>query len=571
MPQCSPARQLIDGLHLIGVERVRGRNSKSSPLATCEAADRWLSMIGSPFLEPSGDGELRLAYECLAWANELPWLPSALSEATWWNLLGGILQVTEQADFGQVDCPLAAQLLTGELPFLLANSLPEIDACYSLAAPAQEMMSRTLLQMLGDDGLPHASQLRLYRPLMASWTRCQLLTAAHIDEDGEAHERRSPSMHLVEGGNFDEPAQEQYEQAAEQLLRLARRDGRQVLTQGIEGHWCEPLFAAMLSLASRGCEQAVARETLPKGKKLWPAADEASQSKPCQIADFPPSVCSEWSGLLSMRTHWKRSSPHWAARFDEPRIEIELSRGKETICQGDWPLEVEVNGQLLEPTSSWTENCWYQDSDVAYLELEMRLSSDWCVQRQMLLAEDEFLFLADAVLREAPSQESEPVSIRYSGMLPILESIVFKPAEETRDGILAGKKNKPLAIALPLALPEWRIEKSAGELANTVDGLQLEMHNHGLALYAPLFLDLAPSRLKREPTWRRLTVASQLKAEPIDRAAAYRIEIGGKQWIIYRSLGKPASRTVLGRNLVSEFLCARFDRHGDTETIIEIE
>ena len=54
-------------------------------------------------------------------------------------------------------------------------------------------------------------------------------------------------------------------------------------------------------------------------------------------------------------------------------------------------------------------------------------------------------------------------------------------------------------------------------------------------------------------------------------AVGYRVAIGKKQWLIYRSLARPANRSLLGHNLESETLVARFDRRGEVESLIEIE
>ena len=46
---------------------------------------------------------------------------------------------------------------------------------------------------------------------------------------------------------------------------------------------------------------------------------------------------------------------------------------------------------------------------------------------------------------------------------------------------------------------------------------------------------------------------------------------GDTQWLIYRSLARRSSRTVLGQNLTNEFVAARFDLDGCLEDLIEIE
>jgi hypothetical protein len=54
-------------------------------------------------------------------------------------------------------------------------------------------------------------------------------------------------------------------------------------------------------------------------------------------------------------------------------------------------------------------------------------------------------------------------------------------------------------------------------------------------------------------------------------AVGYRLQIGNEQWLIYRSLTTPDIRTVLGKNLMHEFLVGRFTDDGQVETLLEIE
>ena len=72
-------------------------------------------------------------------------------------------------------------------------------------------------------------------------------------------------------------------------------------------------------------------------------------------------------------------------------------------------------------------------------------------------------------------------------------------------------------------------------------------------------------------TWRQLTVAENLTAQSDDVAVGYRVQIGRQQWLFYRSLAACGNRTLLGHNLVSEFLVARFSKEGKVEAIVETE
>ena len=86
-----------------------------------------------------------------------------------------------------------------------------------------------------------------------------------------------------------------------------------------------------------------------------------------------------------------------------------------------------------------------------------------------------------------------------------------------------------------------------------------------------MFFDLNAKRRSKTHTWRQLTVAQDLDILSRDVAVAYRIQVGRKQWVVYRSLGPTGNRTFMGHNLISEFLVARFLKNGEVENLIEIE
>jgi hypothetical protein len=151
----------------------------------------------------------------------------------------------------------------------------------------------------------------------------------------------------------------------------------------------------------------------------------------------------------------------------------------------------------------------------------------------------------------------------------LAEEAGLAPAEETNEAFLMGQK--AAALALPLALPEWRVEKSPGQFTATSEAVELRLSGAGGALFAPLFLDLKSPRMTRPLTWRRLTVAESLEIVPPNVAVGYRVMVGKSQWLIYRSLTPATNRTLLGHNLATEMLIARFDKKGEVEPLIEIE
>ena len=87
---------------------------------------------------------------------------------------------------------------------------------------------------------------------------------------------------------------------------------------------------------------------------------------------------------------------------------------------------------------------------------------------------------------------------------------------------------------------------------------------------SPLFIDLDPQRLGKKLTWRQLTVAEKLVIQSHDVAVGYRVQVGDRNWLVYRSLAEKGNRTVLGQNFSTTFALARITG-GEAEKLIEIE
>lgn len=297
--------------------------------------------------------------------------------------------------------------------------------------------------------------------------------------------------------------------------------------------------------------------------------------------------------------------------FHGDEVQMELGIRRALVCCGAWKAEVTLDGQVLSPVSDWSEVCWNSDQEADYLELAIRLQGGVRIERQLLLARrDGFVWLADAVL--APRR----AKLEYRGTLPLAPATGFRPAAEThegrlvvglssgaqRDGQQGGigewgplgprlvkpqrnghpvasangamlKKGPPQGrslLVLPLALPEWRLDPMPGGLMQEGALLAWRQAAVGRALLAPLFVDFHTRRQAQPFTWRRLTVAEQLKPLPADKAVGYRVAIGNRQWLFYRSLARRGNRTLLGHNLITETLIARF-RAGTIEPLLEIE
>src|SRR5690606_38240506 len=147
----------------------------------------------------------------------------------------------------------------------------------------------------------------------------------------------------------------------------------------------------------------------------------------------------------------------------------------------------------------------------------------------------------------------------YRCQLPIQLGVALHPAEETRDVDLIGKQ--AAATLLPVGQSEWESDPRLGEV-ETEEGITIEAFGEACGLHVPLFFDLDTSHRDAPRTWRHLTVAEKLEYLPRDKAVAFRVQVGKRNWIFYRSLTVKANRTFLGVNLISETLIARLSCEG---------
>ncbi len=476
---------------------------------------------------------LPLALECLAWAHVLPRLASVCGSLRWWELLNQLVTCAGDGygNKSQID-PLLGNLLVGELSVTLASLFPEVAICESLISRARKYLSASVIDMTDGAGLFHARDWRLFRPLLACWTRCQLIATQKC---------------------LNKKAAEQYRWMVTHSLRLAKANGEQLLTRREEGGWCKRLFAAAIWVGGDEADIEVADRVLPGREK----------SGPTGIQWPAVSYQSEWSEAAVMRGKWSRKAPRLAIAHHDARTRLEFEIGRNAVLSGEWDFGLTYGDEPIEERNEWEQTCWESDADVDYLELEMKLTPELRIERSILLARGEqFLLLADAVIGE----DDRP--IEYQMRLPLADGITAQTNNETYEMNLV--HDSAVARVLPLALSEWRCDPREGQLESHSDNLTL-LQQGRRALYAPVFIDLSPRRQSKALTWRRLSVGEMRQNLPPSVAVGHRIQIGKKQWLLYRCLTSKGNRTVLGQNTIAEFLAARFLPDGELEELIEIE
>ncbi len=520
----------IELLNALGRFSRRGKKGSSSKLTS--ALEAWIGR------GPDCPDRMGLALESIAWCHAMPNLASILPAAPWRQLLDTLLEIISDSKAVELAEPATQQLFTGELPLALACTFPEFRWCRELYETACRSLSNGIVEITDGQGFPMARHLGTFRLMLASWTRCQQMSEA------------------CNVSCFHPEAKEQFEFAFRQAIRLRRKDGSQFMAPPAEeANRDKDLFRAALRLIEDPDDKALGRFTFPTDgdrKRRVPKS-----LKPCYH--------SEWSEAAILRTGWSPKSSALAVMYDSLDVECELTVGGEPIWSGAWDTKISINEQTQKLDAGWEEVCWYCDDEVVYMELETQLRGKWKLERQFLLGrEDQFLFIADALLG---CKESE---IRYEASLPLGENIVTNRSKQSRETSLIGKR--PLAMAMPLAAPEWRCESGGMEIEPSDDGnLTFSSSAKASNLYVPMFFDLDRRRFRNPLTWRQLTVAEHLEIQPRDVAAGYRVQAGMQQWLIYRSLSGKGNRTVLGQNFYNEFYVGRFGVDGECHELVEIE
>lgn len=265
-------------------------------------------------------------------------------------------------------------------------------------------------------------------------------------------------------------------------------------------------------------------------------------------------------------------------------VQLDFEIEGEPILFGLWDAEVRFRASALKPLGPWTECCVHEENGCDYLELDMPLEKGFRLQRCFLLDNvDRVLLLADTVLwydepdtgkrrRLGEEELSYRSSIHHSAKgtpVPLPESteLLFR--------LGGARRGRPLFQVFPLALPEWKSSRQVGSIQGTLESedstLLLHQRTGARSMYAPLFFDLDPKRLKKQYTWRHLTIGENMERVPDDKAVGYRVALGRDQFLLYRSLTHPANRTVLGHNLIDDFCFARFAPETGVDALVQVQ
>ena len=276
--------------------------------------------------------------------------------------------------------------------------------------------------------------------------------------------------------------------------------------------------------------------------------------------------------------------PEWDVRrgklhidYSSDQVAIELVVGKINAIQGTLETTIHLEGQPCHPNGPWEEICRYTDDDVHYLELEQPWTGGLLLQRQFLIVRDDRCVLcADAIVADSESGNLQG-EVQYQCVFPLSTEIGAVPESETREILLQSAKKLDRAVVIPLSAPEWHASLTQVQLVyqqpegGRSGSLTLSAKGRN-QLYAPLWIDCERKRLRKQRTWRQLTVADALRICSNSEALAFRIQSGNEQWSIYRSLAGARCRSFLGKQIIANFFLSRFDSDdGSHEDLITLD
>lgn len=346
--------------------------------------------------------------------------------------------------------------------------------------------------------------------------------------------------------------------------RWSRTDGTQMLGAGKTSPRAKAIWEALLKQTRRP-KAMVAAMTL---SGLIPGKRSDFRSKNSRVKLSDPTEYSKAASCVAMQSDWEHRGSRLSIDFSDTEVCLEALGPKgHPILVGEWSTKVDFEGQAQLQLAEWEEVCWFSDDDVDYLELEAKFGQDARVQRQAILFKsDRLLLLADALLCDCDGDWS------IESQIPIAPGVTYEPELKTNEGFLH-TENGSRCIAVPLFMPEWRRELSSGGFSQNDDSLIVRNETQGnRRLYSPVLFSLCNRHSKKPYTWRRLTVGEDLRIVGPDEAAAYRIQLGKEQLVMYRTLAKATRRTALGMHILADFYAGRFDaEEGEAESLVEVE
>ena len=336
-------------------------------------------------------------------------------------------------------------------------------------------------------------------------------------------------------------------------LRFSRPDGFPVGDFGASRRYPSPEATLRDWVnASRGTE-------LAKHLRQW-------ESSRVHDANFSPEAPAwEASGrVLAILRDQVRDTGDFVAvdhRVSGPSCGLELFGAGRSWLGPSWSIDAEAGANVRPKPGSRIS---ISGSEVA--EWSSR-SGDARVTRTALLLAGRRIAILSALFE---ARSALPASVGYRISVP--SAIAVEPLGDRRGFRLKSSGNRQSAVVIPIGLPALRYDTARGAFLATDDALVLNQAPAGRRSWLPLLVSWDSARNRKAVTWRVLTVSERQKAVRPGRAFAARVSWGRHEsYVIYCSLGAPASRAFLGYRTSARFLIGMFTSDGNVTPIVKID
>ncbi|MBP5621823.1 MAG: hypothetical protein J6X44_07395 [Thermoguttaceae bacterium] len=288
-------------------------------------------------------------------------------------------------------------------------------------------------------------------------------------------------------------------------------------------------------------------------------------------------------------------------------------KGQE-LFEGTWSTDATLGDETLVPTGPWETLCEDFDKDYAFCERSIPLTDGRRLSRRFFFAYHESLALVFDEFSGTLNDRENAGKWNYQTFFPLDKSIDALEDSEAREitfrrrlvsesARVAGnsKKNKKpgkilseeerlmkelysaepiesdmfetLARIFPFSLPEWKADASHGNLRlkKRPLGLELTAKRRGGIVTSSLLVDVNARRAGRRCAWRPLAVGEKRNNVDEDSAVGRKIQLGQEQYVLYASTSpRPAIRSVIGRNLLSDFMFGKFTAKIGVTPIVDV-
>jgi hypothetical protein len=355
------------------------------------------------------------------------------------------------------------------------------------------------------------------------------------------------------GGEWPEGCEAQVRGLILASLRFTRPDGRP--TMSFAGEECGA------SLAGTAADWADSHRGTGIARVLrWWFAPGRKEHAPPPI----PAWSAPDRVLAALRPDWSAEGDFLAIDHRDPRSPclFELFGAGHSWLGPQWNVDgVEALRSRPRP------RVWLTGSLADLAEWSYRAGPVRVTQSAMLIRGRRLALLSALV--EGRELSSAPGWAMRLGLPP---GVAAAPVEGCRALSLSQSLHRGSAHVLPMGLPCRPYPTDRGRFLAEGPALMLNQAATGRRCWFPLLVSWEPGRHRKTLHWRILTVSERSRAVPPDRAFAARVSWGRDEtYVIYRSLGTPATRAFLGYQTQARFLFGEFTTDGEVKPILTVE